>query len=107
MIWTVPGSPTSPIIMIEGDVITFSVKYTGASSAAASAITCYKGETDISSTAFAGSTSESGDTVTWKALTAGASDGGEVYIVASKCTVDTNTLTVKTYIKIVPDESET
>lgn len=105
--WTNPGSPTNPIIMVEGAIIVFSVKWTGASSVTVSAITCYKNESDISSTAFAsGSTSASGDTITWKPLTAIVGDGGEVYIVASKCAVDSNTDVVKTYIKILADEAE-
>ena len=105
--WTVPGSPSNPVEMIENDIITFSVKYVGSTSATVSAITAYKDGTDITSTAFAsGSTAASGDTVTWKPLTAAAGDGGEVYIIATKGTVDSNTETRKTFIKILSDEGE-
>lgn len=105
--WTIPGSPSNPIEMIESDIITYSVKYVGSTSATVSAITAYKDGTDISTTAFAsGSTSASGNTVTWKPLTAASGDGGEVYIVATKGTVDTNTETRKSYIKILTDEGE-
>jgi len=106
-LWTVPGSPSNPIEMIESDIITFSVKFVGSTSATVSAITAYKDGTDITATAFAsGSTSAAGNTVTWKPLTAASGDGGEVYIIASKCTVDTQTETRKTYIKILTDEGE-
>ena len=105
-LWTVPGSPSNPVEMIEGDVITYSVKYVGSTSATVSAITAYKDGTDISTTAFSGDTAAAGNVLTWKALTAASGDGGEVYIVATKGTVDSNTDSRKTYIRILTDEGE-
>ncbi len=101
-LWTIPGSPSNPILAIEGESRTLAVKWTGGETVAVVAITCYKNESDYSTTAFpSGSTSVSGDTVTWKPLVITAGDGGEIYIIASKCTVDGDTLIVRTYIQIL------
>lgn len=106
-IWTVPGSPENPLYLIEGESITFSVKWEGATTATVSAISCFKDGVTNTSTAFpSGSTSESDNTVTWKPLVAGATDGGSTYVVVSKCTVDSNTEIRKTMFHILADEAE-
>lgn len=105
--WTIPGSPTNPIYMVEGETITWSVLWTDADSAVVSAISATKDESDYTSTCFpSGSTSQSGNIITWKPLLAVAGDGGESYVVASKCTVDGNTEIRKSLVHILSDETE-
>lgn len=105
--WTIPGSPTNPILWTVGDSVPLSLQFTGATTVTVTEIKCYKNETDYTSTAFpSGSTAAAGDTVTSKPLLGVANDGDEVYIIAWKCGVDSNTEVRKTYVKIEAAETE-
>ena len=97
----------SPIAMIEGEIITYSLTWQGASSLSSPTAVVYKDKTDISSTAMAsGSHSVSGNVQTLKPLTAITTDGGKIYVVVIKCTVDGNNEARKLIVKIIKDEAE-
>jgi len=82
----------SPITMVEGETITFSVRWLGATSVSSTTATVYRRNSDYTSTAMpSGSTSESGSISTLKPLVAASGDGGTSYILAISATVDGNT----------------
>jgi len=87
--------------MVEGEAITYSVKFLGATVVAAPASKVYKNGVDYSSTVQSGSDSVSGSTVTLKTITAQANDGGSVYVVVVQATVDGNIEKRKFIIRIV------
>lgn len=92
--------------MVEGEELTFSVQFLGATMVASPETKCYKNGSDYSSTALSGSDSVSGDTVTCKKVTAQANDGGSVYVISVKATLDGNVEMRKFLIRIVGPEDE-
>lgn len=82
----------SPISMIEGEAISFSVDWLGASRVENPSLTVYKNGEDITSAALISGDahSVSGNVLTLKKLTAGAQDGGTRYILAIAADVDSN-----------------
>ena len=96
-IWVIEKDQT----MIEGEALTFSVQFLGATTVANPETKCYRNGADYSSTALSGSDSASGDTVTCKTVTAQANDGGSVYVMRVKAAVDGNTEMRKFLIRIV------
>ncbi|MBN2045437.1 MAG: hypothetical protein JW757_10490 [Anaerolineales bacterium] len=93
-------------VMVEGEALTFSVQFIGATTVASPDTKCYKNGTDYSSTALSGSSSASGDTVTCETVTAQANDAGTVYVMVVSATVDGNTEIRKFLIRIVGPEDE-
>ena len=94
-----------PLEMIEGEVVTFSVTFEGITACSSPTAKVYRNETDVTSTAMAtGSHSASGNVVTLKPLTAGTSDGGEIYVVVVQATADGNTEKRKVRVYILKDE---
>lgn len=98
----------SPVTMVEGEAITFSVDWLGAAKVEDPQVTIYKNGQDITSTAMASGDDYvvSNNVVTLKKITAGSSDGGATYVAAIRCTVDSNTEIRKLLIHIVKAISE-
>ena len=98
----------SPIGMIEGEKVTFSITWLGVTTLSSPTAVVYKSGTDISSTAMAsGSHSVSGNVQTLKELTAIAGDGGKRYIVIIEAVIDSgNVERRKLIVNIIKDESE-
>jgi len=101
-IWVVEKDQT----MIEGEAITFSVDFIGASVVASPSSKVYKNGADVSVTVQSGSDSASGSVVTLKTITAQADDGGSVYVVVVQATVDGNTEKRKFLIRVVAPGEE-
>ena len=96
----------SPKQMIEGETITYSLTWNGASSLSSPTAVVYKDASDITSTAMAsGSHTVSGNVQTLKALTAGVNDGDKIYVVIIQCVVDGNTERRKLIVNILKDET--
>jgi hypothetical protein len=97
----------SPIEMIEGEVITYSIVWEGAASVANPTAAVYRNGEDYTVTAMASgdSHSVSGNVQTLKAITAGAQDGGEEYVVVIQAEVDGNTERRKLVIEILKAET--
>ena len=96
----------SPVNMLEGEALTFSLTWLGASSVTAQSSVLYKDRSDYTSTAMSGSSSASGIVQTLETITAQAGDGGKKYVVAIKATVDGNTEIRKLIVNVVKDEVE-
>ncbi len=96
----------SPRSMTEGEIITFDVTWLGAASVSAQASKLSLDKEDYTSTAMSGSPSASGNVQTLEPITAQDGDGGKVYVVAIKATVDGNTEIRKLMIDIIEDDSE-
>jgi hypothetical protein len=97
----------SPINMIEGETITYSVTWQGASSLSSPTAKVYKDGTDITSTAMSsGSHSVSGNVQTLKPLVAGSTDGKKKYVVIIEVVVDGNTERRKLIVNIVKASQE-
>lgn len=96
-IWVVEKDQT----MIEGEAITFSVDFIGASVVTSPSSKVYKNGADYSGTVQSGSDNASGSVVTLKTITAQANDGGAVYVVVVQATVDGNVEKRKFLIRVV------
>jgi hypothetical protein len=98
----------SPVTMVEGEVIAFSVDWLGASKVEDPDAVVYKNGQDITETVMVSGDDYviSNNVVTLKKITAGSSDGGSTYVVAIGCTVDSNTEIRKLLIRIVKANSE-
>lgn len=98
----------SPVTMVEGEAITFSVDWLGAAKVEDPEVTIFKNGQDISSTVMVSGDEFviSNNVVTLKKITAGENDGGATYVVAICCTVDSNTEIRKLLIHIVKANSE-
>lgn len=84
----------SPIYQLNGETITYAIRWEGASSVSSPSATVYRGRTDVTSTVMpSGSHSASGDVITLKPLTALTS--GSRYAVVVSATVDSMTRVVK------------
>ena len=98
----------SPVTMVEGEAITFSVDWLGAAKIENPQVTIFKNGQDITSVAMGGEDDYivSNNVVTLKKITAGCNDGGASYVAAIRCTVDNNTEIRKLLIYIVKANSE-
>ena len=97
----------SPTSMIEGETITYSVTWQGASSLTGPDAIVYKDGADITSTAMpSGSHNVSGNVQTLKPLVAGTADGRKKYVVIIECTVDGNTERRKLIVNIAKASAE-
>lgn len=92
----------SPISMIEGEIITYSLTWQGASSLSVPAVEVFRDGTDITTTAMpSGAHSVSGNVQTFKPLKALSGDGKKKYSVVIECIVDGNTERRKLIVTIV------
>lgn len=98
----------SPLDMLEGETITYSVLWEGATTVASTSATVYRNGADVTSTVMsAGSHTQSGNVSTLKPLVAQSNHGGSKYIVAVQATVDGNTELRKFEILVIkPDEEQ-
>ncbi|MDH5508405.1 MAG: hypothetical protein OEZ02_14380 [Anaerolineae bacterium] len=96
----------SPLEMVEGETISYSITWQGADSVSEPTAVIYKGGEDITATAMPGTHTVSGNIQSLPALTCGTADGGLVYVVVVQALVDGNTERRKFNIKIVKDEAE-
>lgn len=98
----------SPIPITEGEAFTFSVDWLGASEASGTTVVVYKDDIDISSDVFVSGDDhlESGNVSILKKLTAKDGDGGERYVMAVKCTIDTNTEIRKCLFIVISKSAE-
>jgi hypothetical protein len=98
----------SPVTMVEGEQVAFSVDWLGAASVAEPDAWIYKHGTDITVTAM-GSGDEhtiSGNVLTLKKLTARANDGGSRYVVVIEALVDGNVERRKLLVQVVKAHAE-
>jgi len=93
-------------VMVEGEAITFSVNFVGATVVSSPDTRCYKNGSDYSSTALTGSSSASGSVMTCETVTAQSGDAGEVYVIVVSATVDGNTEMRKFKIRIAAPGDE-
>ena len=93
-------------VMVEGESITFSVNFVGATTISSPDTRCYKNGSDYSTTALSGSSSASGSVVTCEEVTAQAGDAGDTYVMVVSATVDGNTEMRKFRIRIVAPGDE-
>ena len=95
----------SPLAMVEGESITYTVTYLGAASVSSPTTKAYKDGTDVTTTVFpTNAPSASGNVVTLSPVTGLV--GGQTYIVALTATVDARTEIRKLKILAVSDEGE-
>lgn len=91
--------------VVEGESITFSITYSGATAVSSVSAKVYRRTTDVTSSVMpSGSTSASGNVATLKPVTAMV--GGNDYVVAVTATVDGNTRIKKFTIKCQKDEAK-
>lgn len=98
----------SPITMVEGEQIAFSVEWQGAARVDQAEASVFKNAVDITDAAMAGADAHvvNGNVVTLKKLTAGANDGGGRYVVVAEADVDGNREKRKLLVKIVKLSAE-
>ncbi|MCB2178543.1 hypothetical protein KQH61_03920 [bacterium] len=96
-IWVVEKDQT----MIEGEALTFSVDFIGASVVTSPTSKIYKNGADYSGTVQSSVDSANGSVVTLKTITAQANDGGSVYVVVVQANVDGNVEKRKFLIRVV------
>ena len=93
-------------VMVEGEALTWSVDFIGATAVSSPSSKVYKNGSDYSSTVQSGSVSVSGTVATLKTITAQGGDGGSNYVVAVTANVDGNTEIRKFIIRVVRPEDE-
>ena len=98
----------SPVVMVEGEVIAYSVDWLGASKVESPSVTVYKNGQDVTSSVMVSGDSHtvSGNVLTMKKITAGGSDGGANYVVVVQCGVDNNTEIRKLLVQVVKASEE-
>jgi len=92
-------------VMVEGEAVTFSVQFIGATTVSGPETKCYKNGAEYAA-ALSGSDAAAGDTVTCKTITAQAGDGGAVYVIRVKAVVDGNTEIRKFLVRVVDPSDE-
>lgn len=98
----------SPISMLEGETITYSLTWQGSNSLSSPTVLVFKDGTDYTSTAMpSGSHSVSGNVQTFKPLvTTAGTDGGKRFVVIIQCVVDSNTERRKLLVNIRRQDTE-
>jgi hypothetical protein len=98
----------SPVTMLEGEEIAFSVDWQGATVVSDAAVTVYKNAADITDEAMGGADAHliNGNVLTMKKLTAGATDGGSRYVLLIEAMVDGNRERRKLLVQIVRADAE-
>ncbi|MBT3239369.1 MAG: hypothetical protein HON98_02575 [Chloroflexi bacterium] len=99
----------SPVQMVEGEVIAYSVDWLGASKVETPDVIVYKNGQDVTSTVMVSGDSHvvSGNVVTLKKITAQNNDGGNQYVVVVECGVDNNIERRKFLVQVVGGSAET
>jgi hypothetical protein len=98
----------SPLVMVAGEVIAYSIDWLGANKVISPVVTVYKQNKDITATVLVSGDEHvvSGNVVTLKKITARAGDGGSQYVVSISCDVDRNIEIRKLLIQVVKPGSE-
>ncbi len=97
----------SPMTMIEGETVTFSVTWLGATDVSSPGATVYKNGADVTSTVMpSGAHSASGNVQALKPMAAGSNDGGNAYVVVVQAAVDGNTERRKLLVKVLKASEE-
>ena len=98
----------SPVTMVEGEAVAYSVDWLGANKVESPSVTVYKNGQDVSSSVMISGDSHvvSGNVVTLKKITAASGDGGNRYVVVVECVVDSNTERRKLLVHVVKPGSE-
>jgi hypothetical protein len=98
----------SPITMVEGEQIAFSVEWQGAARVSEAEATVFKNAVDITGQAMEGDDDHviNGNVLTLKKLTAGATDGGARYVLVVKAEVDGNLEKRKLLVQVVKAAAE-
>jgi hypothetical protein len=98
----------SPVTMVEGEEIAYSIDWLGANKVESPVVTVYKNGSDYTSTCMVSGDEHlvSGNVLTMKKITAIANDGGSRYVAAIQCTVDNNVEIRKLLIQIVKPYEE-
>lgn len=93
----------SPVVMVEGEVISYSVDWLGASKVENPSVMVYKNGQDVTSSVMVSGDSHtiSGNVMTMKKITAGNNDGGLNYVVVVQCGVDNNIEKRKFLVQVV------
>jgi hypothetical protein len=98
----------SPVTMVEGEQIAFSVQWLGAARVSEAGAVVFKNTVDITDAAMAGADAHvvNGNVVTLKKLTAAETDGGARYVLVVEADVDGNREKRKLLVKIVKLSAE-
>lgn len=98
----------SPVTMVEGEEIAFSVDWQGATYLNDPEATVYKNAVDITAAAMGGADAHviNGNVLTMKALTAGETDGGSRYVLLIEAMVDGNLERRKLLVQVVRADAE-
>jgi hypothetical protein len=98
----------SPITMVEGEEIAFSIEWQGAARVSEAEATVFKNAVDITEQTMEGDDEHviNGNVLTLKKLTAGANDGGARYVVVAEADVDGNREKRKLLVRIVKLSAE-
>lgn len=98
----------SPITMVEGEEVAYSIDWLGASKLETAVVKVYKNGGDKTSDIMISGDSNviSGNVLTCKKITALEDDGGSRYVLVAQCAVDNNTEIRKCLIQIVKPGDE-
>lgn len=98
----------SPLVMVEGEVIAFSLDWLGANVVQQPGAAVFRNGQDVSSSVMVSGDEHvlSHTVLTLKKITALPGDGGSNYVVAIQCTVDGNIEKRKLLIRVVKASSE-
>lgn len=99
----------SPVTMLEGEQIAFSVDWQGAARVSAAEVIVFKNGVDITEETMEGDDEHviNGNVLTLKKLTARSADGGARYVLVIEADVDGNLERRKLLIRVVRANSET
>lgn len=98
----------SPVTMVAGEVIAYSVDWLGASKVESPSVTVFRNGANVTSSVMVSGDNHviSGNVLTLKKITAGSNDGGSRYVVVIQCGVDNNTEIRKLLIQVVKPYEE-
>ena len=98
----------SPVVMVEGEIISYSVDWLGSSKVENPSVKVYKNGQDVTNSVMVSGDSHtvSGNVLTMKKITAGNNDGGANYVVVVQCGVDNNTEIRKLLVHVVKASEE-
>ena len=98
----------SPVSMLEGETIKFSIEWLGASRLVNPTMAVYQNGKDISSSVllFFDDYEISGTVLTLRKISAKLNDGGSQYVVLIQCSVDANIERRKLVIEIIKSNTE-
>lgn len=98
----------SPVTMVEGEEIAFSVDWQGATYLNDAEVAVYKNAVDITAEVMGGADAHviNGNVLTMKKLGAGETDGGSRYVLLIEATVDGNRERRKLLVQVVRADAE-